>query len=844
MSSIHTDAIGHLYELAEALAEPWFTMVCDLVVTSRTATIDPCDLDVLIALLAERASRVRSKPATKTALIPATSNSTDLLQSLSGFSNFKLLKSSVSLSLSRRVTVIFGANGSGKSSLCEALKALASPEAPDRPLQNMRASGRAAPRFSYKFRSDASAQFWTQASGFGTRTSTVKYFDTGIAHKYVKAAVSPGNVVSLVPFRLHVFEWTKAFITELRATVLKKQNDNISALKMKLETIRSEFRPFKSFPLASVSEENLEQLAQQIKTGEEFAHCEVLEEKRSAACEMEKATSEEGMKLLRAELREMDSFLRSTKATLGQAERLWEIGPVSQARILTEKQAAQEALAMTLSPDSGSLGALLSLLRASKPLCNLQNAANETCPFCKRKLSDTEVRLFRSYHDLLTGQLEEEIKGLLNKLSEAAALEKAIGATNLTDWQGSTLIPKEMLDDARRGLDLIIANCSLAKEPTADARAAVASVRSHCAKGDQMLEQKSKAMSAAAIGREQQLRDLEVVRKEVEAMDYVHAISQRLELLREAQSLAAEIAFWDVKLQSFPSVLRKITDAAKGAHEQLVLSDFEARLESEYRALTERPMTAFGVTLERRGADAAVTVQPKVGAKDIDKVLSEGERRVHALALFFAELETCPQSVLVFDDPVSSFDYNYVTNYCIRLRDFVGKYIDRQIIVLTHNWHFFVELQTTFNRSGLGGHMDVQVLENCAVVRDYSERIDELKTDVTSILGAPGALTTNETEELAGKMRRLIEAIVNAHVFNNQRHQYRQKGQPVSEFGHFTKLTPLLPTEATSFRDLFGRLSVAEHDDPRNAYVNIDKTTFQTLFDRITEIEGNILARR
>ena len=65
--------------------------------------------------------------------------------------------------------------------------------------------------------------------------------------------------------------------------------------------------------------------------------------------------------------------------------------------------------------------------------------------------------------------------------------------------------------------------------------------------------------------------------------------------------------------------------------------------------------------------------------------------------LFFAELETCPHSVLVFDDPISSFDYNYIANYCTRLRDLTLQHPVRQIIVFTHNWEFFVQLQSTLN---------------------------------------------------------------------------------------------------------------------------------------------------
>lgn len=36
----HPDAIGYLKDLAKDICEPWFTMVSDLAVTSRTSTLD------------------------------------------------------------------------------------------------------------------------------------------------------------------------------------------------------------------------------------------------------------------------------------------------------------------------------------------------------------------------------------------------------------------------------------------------------------------------------------------------------------------------------------------------------------------------------------------------------------------------------------------------------------------------------------------------------------------------------------------------------------------------------------------------------------------------------------
>jgi wobble nucleotide-excising tRNase len=178
------------------------------------------------------------------------------------------------------------------------------------------------------------------------------------------------------------------------------------------------------------------------------------------------------------------------------------------------------------------------------------------------------------------------------------------------------------------------------------------------------------------------------------------------------------------------------------------------------------------------------------------------------------------------------------------LRDFTLRHPDKQIIVLTHNWEFFVQLQTTINQARLNGHLAVHVLENCSMIGEYSENIEDLKTEITAILTIIAEPTKAQKEKLAGIMRRLVEAVVNTHVFNNQRHQYKQKSQAVSDFQHFTKLVPLEPTEATTLRELYARLSISEHDDPRNAYITTDKATFQSRYDKILAVEAAIISRK
>lgn len=841
--SRHPDAIGYLNDLATEIKDPWFKMVCDLASVSGVSVLDEETRDTLFALYTEKESYVGIRPAAGVAASAATAVSADSLEQLSGFANFKRLENTLDVVFKKRVTLIFGANGSGKSSLCESLKLLATPGMPSRPLENARAATGATPTFRFKFTSDAGPQTWTPAMGYGPRLATVKYFDTAIAIQNVTNPVEPGRVIVVAPFKLHVFELAKSLTTKFREALEEERRVNAAKLTQALQAIRTDFAKFKTRPLAIIDEKSVSTLATQIKLGEQFKDKESLLDKRAVAGELEKATSDEGLKLLRAEHRELESLLTALNSLLSSAAALWALDPARKTTALANKQAAQEVLAKELIPEGSTLDSLLAVLRAASPMCKMDEAADHACPLCKRDLGGPEVELFKQYHGLLVGELERDITALKADLTEARKMALAIGQMDRNAWEKCKTIPDEVLTAAKAGAELIVASCDITKEATAEATAALESLNAAAAAWTTQLESKKNAIETAAKGRDELVRQLEKMRTELEPLEYSQAIADGMEKILEAQRMADSAQFWTANLPKFTKVLKRITETAKAAHEDLVVTDFEKRLDAEYRALAEKDMAAFGVKLARKGADASVTVLPQVGGKAIEGVLSEGEQRLHALALFFAELETCPQSVLVFDDPISSFDYNYIANYCARLRDFTQKHPARQIIVLTHNWEFFVQLQTTMNQAGLDSQLSVHVLENCTVVAEYSEKIDDLKNDISAILSAAGEPSRGKKEELAGKMRRLIEAVVNTHVFNSQRHQYKQKSQAISAFQSFTKVVALLQAEATTLRDLYAKLSITEHDDPRNAYVNTDKAMFQTRYTQVVTIESAIKNR-
>lgn len=74
----------------------------------------------------------------------------------------------------------------------------------------------------------------------------------------------------------------------------------------------------------------------------------------------------------------------------------------------------------------------------------------------------------------------------------------------------------------------------------------------------------------------------------------------------------------------------------------------------------------------------------------VTEVLSEGEQRVSAIAGFFADLtESGDESLLIFDDPVSSLDQRFRRRVAQRL---ILESTRRQIIIFTHDVSFVREL--------------------------------------------------------------------------------------------------------------------------------------------------------
>jgi len=254
------------------------------------------------------------------------------------------------------------------------------------------------------------------------------------------------------------------------------------------------------------------------------------------------------------------------------------------------------------------------------------------------------------------------------------------------------------------------------------------------------LEHESKAEAISAAIAQNEKRRAAVATALTEDKDLPQDCPPLVPASGEAQSVAAEI---DARIKSLresanTETRKKLTDEAQelrardalGKHEQTILDEIEKKKkiaaygqcidETKPTAITakssqvtkavvsEKLKQSFKTELVDNLKFNHVEVELKeVGGSegvfyhklmltrnpgiDVPKVVSEGEQRCISIAAFFAELSTADDpSAIVFDDPVSSLDFEWRNNVAKRL---VEESKHRQVIVFTHDVVFLLALK-------------------------------------------------------------------------------------------------------------------------------------------------------
>lgn len=856
----HSDAIGYLLELRDQESVSWFSKICDIAVSSDGSPLVEEELGSLYKVLIKEESYV---PVSATPTISSTTTKTlpphaltqYYLKEISNFKNFKLLSDELKVLFDKRITLIFGCNGSGKSSLCEAIKLLASPQPPENPLNNLRIQSDEPSSFTYRFQDDPSPSIWDTSKGYGIFADRIKYFDSTIAIQNIKGSAAPEKIVKIEPFRLEVFNFAGQFIRELTDYIQKIISSKRESLSQEIELIKTKFTGVsvpdeKAISTLTVSDcSELDSILSGYsgidETMENNYSNNVLSLER-----LRKARSTEGLRLQKTELTLLLEYAHSIKGFIKKVRAVSLSQAVEIAKKINSQKVLEEDLAKQITPEGINSSHFEEFIRASEKIFNYEKLDDEVCPFCRRPFDQNDLQVVKSYRKFLMDKIGAEIRDSETTLQKMFSQLTKVKEFPILPYMSTVPLSADIINRSKTCIEnhikMIPSGIEELEHVDAKDFGEISTLKeciSHIA--GEVLQRHRIIRSASSTDDEFAKRCREVEIK-INEFNYWKCVDENLGKLKDVTKKIKFCNNLETLIQDtgFPVFLRKITMKEKEAYRDLVVGEFKKILDEEYKRMTGRKISDFGLDLISTGSEQIVIVDTKVGDEPIHRVFSEGEQKIHAISLFFSEAAIGNQHIIVFDDPVTSFDYNYSEMYAERLRDYILDNPDVQVIALTHNWDFFVHMQLVINQSGLNNEISIQVLEHCCIAEEYSEKSDELKAEIEDILEIPGEPSKGDKDHLAGRLRRLIESIINTHVFNGERHQFKQKTMSTSIFNKFTKVVPLLPDESIRLRDFYRNLSVPGHEDPRSSYASISKALYNQWYTEICDIESAIVARK
>lgn len=270
---------------------------------------------------------------------------------------------------------------------------------------------------------------------------------------------------------------------------------------------------------------------------------------------------------------------------------------------------------------------------------------------------------------------------------------------------------------------------------------------------------------------------------------------------------------------NFNYISRKIGELMENQAVSLQHQEFVSHLNSFNRDLATKVLisktrTTQGNTFQKCGLN---------GVSDtINSILSEGEQKIIALSNFLAECTIDGRlNTIIFDDPVTSLDMD--------CRDLIATKIvqlsqNRQIIVLTHDLSFLRLLIDT--------HKSIQTTDCCIVGIDKYNGISGIVTDEIPYLA-------KNIQERIDSIRRILNehdalALTDAHGRETKLDSARKRFRMLLErsveevlsnktYERFSKIIHLKKGNLSSYivteqsdvdflLNLFGKYSVTEHD--------------------------------
>jgi len=734
------------------------------------------------------------------------------------------------------MAVVYGHNGTGKSSFARLTKEAAAGRARGRIHPNVFAASAPEPQATFVVQVDGHDvnAVWKQTAGPVAQLQNLHVFDREVALSYVNDKAE----ARYEPRRLRFITALVDLCDRVRVELQRRVSALPSALPAipdglvgtALANVVASLKP-------TMSDDELRKKVQRAAN-----HAERMRDLDDALKAPDPAAR---IQAVDKALRELEPLAKMV-ATISEALSVGGIKQITKAKTkaATAREAATAVAALTFEQSSlpgvgeavwqamweAARAYSASIVYPGHPFPHVDGAL---CPLCQQALGTEAGRRMVSFEEFVKGEVEAKAKAAEAEHRRLSQVLPRLPA--LVDWKArfAPLPGAEALVEAAH----VAATATLAALGEARTEAEVPQV--DLVPVQQALQARRGVLEAerALITSTQKEGERQKLVDELRGLKMLDWCNENLTALLAELARKRKVALLEAatKTTNTAGLTRKknelATDELTGGYQQ--------RFEQELRALGAgrlrvKPVEAKGakgrVTFGLAITDARTSVPPS-------EVLSEGESRIAALAAFLADVTVAgARTPFLFDDPVSSLDIEFEEKVVARLFELART---RQVLVFTHRLSLLALLQQAaeagaeaaktavgtppvqlrrvrLDRMGTRIGLATQLSERELAVHEAAKQIAEKRLAVAEEHFQGGRVAEYEQtmKAICSDLRIVTERAVEDVLMNKVVTRFRRSVTTMNRLAHLAKISP---DDCAFLDDLMTRLSVWEHSQSEEA---------------------------
>jgi len=710
------------------------------------------------------------------------------LTSLEHIHGVNALKQNQTIKFHKDVTILYGLNGAGKSSYFKVLNEIVGGNQKKEILPNIYLDTPQTIDVNILFKENTGHSQtinWNGCSRSLDSLNKCKVFDSSYLNGLLETRKADSTLIQ--PLGLNLFSYLAALIDEFK-TNLNTEADQKRLSKPTLDFISFRDEVKNGFVSHQVDENLKKKIEELYLFSIDKAECLNIVQKKLA--DLKQINIQDKIKLKNSDKADSDSIKKHIDDTNKKLSDFY-TNTQTQLELLVKNKTANELARkqfeiLSTIPNSDN-PEWKAFITSGENYKSKVDDSDKVCIYCRQPLQDENAtKLISAYGEFLKDESEKKLNNSLKQIKDLINDIEAL-STDLEIKDNIKGILKEYIFETTKKPLLEVVNITIAdfsskkkeilkklKDSGVDSIVELPDITNITKKLnsisetiqteiDELSEEKSK--------KETKIEKLEKSLKQLQENESIHKQKENIEKWFETDKDENNLRSKSTEIKT-----TKTTKLSKTAHNELLTETLKQNFTDELNLLGYKNLN-LKIENAKGGKGISSTKLTLSKNNDIKAILSEGEQKAVALALFIAEAKIQKsKNPIILDDPVNSLDHKIAGKFAQRLLK-----LENQVILFNHN-RLFLDAFETSKENHICKNFDGGCTTKGKHIRVYQVNSEgqNLKGVLASYKSNKAKNHISEAKKLLKKspfedelkvailLRKSVECVVDEVIFNNQ----------------------------------------------------------------------------